>query len=182
MDKTNFDSKPRFSSTAKLMHWGFVLLFIYALLKQIDELNQLEDAALLRFEVIFAGVFVLLLLIRFVYMKTTQKSSLPDYSPKSQILAAKVVHSGMYICLALIPLTGLLIGLLFWLDLKDGFLIDIVVGAHEFAVSVIYWLIGLHILAALYHRLKKDGVWSSMVPFWSEGITKSNNSTKEMDR
>ena len=111
MDKTNFDSKPRFSSTAKLMHWGFVLLFIYALLKQIDDLNQLEDAALLRFEVIFAGVFVLLLLIRFVYMKTTQKSSLPDYSPKSQILAAKVVHSGMYICLALIPLTGLLIGL-----------------------------------------------------------------------
>ena len=101
-------------------------------------------------------------------MKTTQKSSLPDYSPKSQILAAKVVHSGMYICLALIPLTGLLIGLLFWLDLKDGFLIDIVVGAHEFAVSVIYWLIGLHILAALYHRLKKDGVWSSMVPFFKE--------------
>ena len=83
MDKTNIDSKPRFSSAAKLMHWGFVLLFIYALLKQIDELNQLEDAALLRFEVIFAGVFVLLLLIRFVYMKTTQKSSLPDSTPKS---------------------------------------------------------------------------------------------------
>ena len=126
MDKTNIDSKPKFSSTAKLMHWGFVLLFIYALLKQIDDLNQLEDAALLRFEVIFAGVFVLLLLIRFVYMKTTQKSSLPDSTPKSQILAAKVVHAGMYIFLVLIPLTGLLIGLLFWLGLKDGFLIDIV--------------------------------------------------------
>ena len=182
MNQTDLNSNPKFSSIAKLMHWGFVLLFIYGLLKQIDNLNQLENMALLKFEVTFAGIFVLLLLIRFVYMKTTQKSSLPDYSPKSQILAAKVVHSGMYICLALIPLTGLLIGLLFWLDLKDGFLIDIVVGAHEFAVSVIYWLIGLHILAALYHRLKKDGVWSSMVPFWSEGITKSNNSIKEMDR
>ena len=168
MDKTNIDPKPRFSCTAKLMHWGFVLLFIYALLKQIDELNQLEDAALLRFEVIFAGVFVLLLLIRFVYMKTTQKSSLPDSTPKSQILASKIVHSGMYMCLALIPLTGLLIGLLFWLGLKDGFLIDIAVGAHEFAVSVIYWLIGLHILAAVYHRLKRDGVWTSMVPFLKE--------------
>ena len=168
MDKTNIDSKPKFSSAAKLMHWGFVLLFIYALLKQIDELNQLEDAALLRFEVIFAGVFVLLLLIRFFYMKTTQKSSLPDSTPKSQILAAKIVHAGMYMCLALIPLTGLLIGLLFWLGLKDGLLIDIAVGAHEFAVSVIYWLIGLHILAAVYHRLKRDGVWSSMVPFLKE--------------
>ena len=168
MDKKNLNPDQKFSYTARLMHWGFVLLFIYALLKQIDELNQLEDVALLRFEVIFAGVFVLLLLIRFVYMKTTQKSSLPDSIPKSQILASKIVHSGMYMCLALIPLTGLLIGLLFWLGLKDGFLIDIAVGAHEFAVSVIYWLIGLHILAAVYHRLKRDGVWTSMVPFLKE--------------
>ena len=168
MDKKNLNPDQKFSYTARLMHWGFVLLFIYALLKQIDELNQLEDVALLRFEVIFAGVFVLLLLIRFVYMKTTQKSSLPDSAPKSQVLAAKVVHAGMYICLALIPLTGLLIGLLFWLGLKDGFLIDLAIGFHELLVSVIYWLIGLHILAAVYHRLKRDGVWSSMVPFLKE--------------
>ena len=150
------------------MHWGFVLLFIYGLLKQIDELNQLEDKALLQFEVIFATVFVLLLLIRFIYMKTTQKSSLPDSTPKSQLLAAIVVHYGMYACLALIPLTGLLIGLLFWLGFEDGFLINTVVEVHEFSVSVIYWLIGLHILAAIFHRLKNDGVWSSMVPFLKE--------------
>lgn len=150
------------------MHWGFVLLFIYGLLKQIDELNQLKDEALLKFEVIFAVIFILLLLIRFIYMKTTQKTSLPQSTPRSQVIAAKVVHSGMYICLALIPLTGLLIGLLFWLGLEDGFLINLVVGSHELVVSLIYWLIGLHILAASYHRLKKDGVWSSMVPFFKE--------------
>lgn len=168
MDNTILDIKPNFSSIAKFMHWGFVLLFIYGLLKQIDELNQLEDKALLQFEVIFATVFVLLLLIRFIYMKTTQKSSLPDSTPKSQLLAARVVHYGMYACLALIPLTGLLIGLLFWLGFEDGFLINTVVEVHEFSVSVIYWLIGLHILAAIFHRLKNDGVWSSMVPFLKE--------------
>ena len=157
------------------MHWGFVLLFIYGLLKQIDELNQLKDEALLKFEVIFAVIFILLLLIRFVYMKTTQKTSLPQSTPRSQVIAAKVVHSGMYICLALIPLTGLLIGLLFWLGLENGFLINLVVGSHELAVSLIYWLIGLHILAASYHLLKKDGVWSSMVPFWKEDVKKSEN-------
>jgi len=168
MNNTNLDSKSNFSSIAKFMHWGFVLLFIYGLLKQIDELNQLENKALLQFEVIFATVFVLLLLIRFIYMKTTQKSSLPDSTPKSQLLAARVVHYGMYACLALIPLTGLLIGLLFWLGFEDGFLINTVVEVHEFSVSVIYWLIGLHILAAIFHRLKNDGVWSSMVPFLKE--------------
>ena len=168
MNNTNLDSKSNFSSIAKFMHWGFVLLFIYGLLKQIDELNQLEDKALLQFEVIFATVFVILLLIRLIYMKTTQKSSLPDSTPKSQLLAARVVHYGMYACLALIPLTGLLIGLLFWLGFEDGFLINTVVEVHEFSVSVIYWLIGLHILAAIFHRLKNDGVWSSMVPFLKE--------------
>jgi len=168
MNNTNLDSKSNFSSIAKFMHWGFVLLFIYGLLKQIDELNQLENKALLQFEVIFATVFVLLLLIRFIYMKTTQKSSLPDSTSKSQLLAARVVHYGMYACLALIPLTGLLIGLLFWLGFEDGFLINTVVEVHEFSVSVIYWLIGLHILAAIFHRLKNDGVWSSMVPFLKE--------------
>ena len=157
---------PKFSYFAKLMHWGFVLLFIYAVLKQIESINQLEDGSLLKFEVVFAIVFLLLLAIRFFYMKKTQQSSLPEQTPEPQKLAAKIVHTGMYICLAAIPLSGLMIGLLFWLDLKDGILINIVIEAHEFAVSVIYWLIGIHIVAATYHRLKKDGVWSSMVPIW----------------
>jgi len=168
MDKVDKYKIAKFSSLAKLMHWGFVFLFIYGLLKQIDSLNQLEDAILFKFEVVFASVFLFLLLIRFIYMKTTQQSSLPESTPKPQIMAAKAVHTGMYMCLALIPLTGLLIGLLFWLGLKEGLLINIVVGAHELSVSIIYWLIGIHIVAATYHRLKNDGVWSSMVPFWKE--------------
>ena len=168
MNKKDQSVHSKFSSFAKLMHWGFVLLFVYGLLKQIESLNQLEDSSLLKFEVVFASVFLFLLLIRFIYMKTTQQSSLPESTPKPQIMAAKIVHSSMYTCLALIPFTGLLIGLLFWLGLKEGLLINLVVGAHELSVSIIYWLIGLHILAAVYHRLKNDGVWSSMVPFWKE--------------
>ena len=50
-------------------------------------------------------------------------------------------------------------GLLFWVELKDGILIKIVIETHELAVSNIYWLIGIHIVGATYHRLKKDGVW-----------------------
>ena len=168
MNKKDQSVHSKYSSFAKLMHWGFVLLFVYGLLKQIDSLNQLEDSSLLKFEVVFASVFLFLLLIRFIYMKTTQQSSLPESTPKPQIMAAKIVHSSMYTCLALIPFTGLLIGLLFWLGLKEGLLINLVIGAHELSVSIIYWLIGLHILAAVYHRLKNDGVWSSMVPLWKE--------------
>ena len=45
---------------------------------------------------------------------------------------------------------------------------NIIVGTHEFFVSIIYWLISFHVIAAIYHRLKNDGVWSSMVPIWKE--------------
>ena len=34
------------SLAAKSFHWGFIVLFVFALSKQIDELEELEDAAL----------------------------------------------------------------------------------------------------------------------------------------
>ena len=51
-------SNNNFSPFAKLLHWGFVLLFLYGLLKQIDSINQLEDDNLLMFEIIFALAFL----------------------------------------------------------------------------------------------------------------------------
>ena len=161
-------SKSSYSSFAKLLHWGFVILFVYGISKQVDSINQLEDNALLRFEVVFALAFLLLLAVRFAYVKKTQKTSLPEETPKMQKLAAKLVHYGMYACLAGIAGSGLLIGFLYGRGFQDGLLIESVIGAHEFSVSLIYWLIGVHIIAAVYHRFLKDGVWSSMVPVFKE--------------
>ena len=164
LDKNNL----QYSKIAKLFHWGFVLLFVYGVTKQVDDINQLEDKAFFKFEIIFALVFLFLLIIRFIYMKTTQKTSLPEDTPRVQKISAKIVHNGMYALLAGTVLSGLLIGFLFWLELKDGILIDIIIIFHELNINLLYWFIGIHILAATYHRLKKDGVWSSMVPFFKE--------------
>ena len=164
LDKNN----SQYSKIAKLFHWGFVLLFVYGVAKQVDDINQLEDKAFFRFEIIFALIFLLLLLIRFIYMKTTQKTSLPEDTPKAQKLVAKIVHNSMYALLIGTVLSGLLIGFLFWIELKDAVITDIVIIFHELNINLLYWLIGIHILAATYHRLKRDGVWSSMVPFLKE--------------
>jgi len=161
-------NKKKYSFFAKIMHWGFVLLTIYGVAKQVEDINQLEDKSFFQFEMIFAFIFFFLLLIRFIYMKKTQGTSLPNDTPKVQKLAAKIVHLGMYFSLAGVALTGLLIGLLFWLGFKEGILIELITEIHGFIVNILYWLIGIHILAATYHRLKKDGVWSSMVPFLKE--------------
>ena len=164
LDKNN----SQYSKIAKLFHWGFVLLFVYGVAKQVDDINQLADQAFFRFEITFAVIFLFLLLIRIIYMKTTQKTSLPEDTPKAQKLAAKFVHNGMYALLIGTVLSGLLIGCLFWLELDDGFITDIVIIFHELNINLLYWFLGIHILAATFHRLKRDGVWSSMVPFLKE--------------
>ena len=164
LDKNN----SQYSKIAKLFHWGFVLLFVYGVAKQVDDINQLEDKAFFRFEIIFALVFLFLLIIRLIYMKTTQKTSLPEDTPKVQKMSAKIVHNGMYALLAGTVLSGLLIGYLFWSGSQNSFIINIVIILHELFINLLYLLIGIHIFAATFHRLKKDGVWSSMVPFLKE--------------
>ena len=132
--------------------------------KQIDNINQLEDLALLKFEIAFALVFILFLVTRFVYMKRTQKSSLPPDTPMVQRVIAKAVHYGMYIGMISIAFSGLVIGCVYWFGLKSGVIIETFIGWHELSVSIVYWLVGLHLIGAIYHRLKNDGVWQSMVP------------------
>jgi hypothetical protein len=51
----------RHSVLGKLFHWGFVAIFAYGIYKQVDNISQLADDALLRFEVIFAALFLILL-------------------------------------------------------------------------------------------------------------------------
>ena len=157
-------TKPSYTLTAKIFHWSFVVLFAYGISKQIDNINQLEDLALLKFEIAFALLFILFLMARFVYMNRTQKSSLPPDTPAMQRALAKAVHFGMYIGMVSIALSGLVIGCLYWLGLKSGIIIETIIGWHEVSVSIVYWLVGLHLIGAIYHRFKNDGVWESMTP------------------
>ena len=160
--------KRKYSFFAKFLHWGFVFLFIYGVAKQVNEIEQLEDQFFFQFEIIFAVIFLFLLSIRFVYMSKTQETSLPNDTSKIQKIAARTVHLGMYSTLAGTAITGLLIGLFYWLGFSEGLFIDFLTAIHSFVVNALYWLIGIHIIAAVYHRFKKDGVWNSMVPFLKE--------------
>ena len=157
-----------YSLIAKSLHWGFVLLFVYGIVKQVDDVSQLADAAFLRFEMVFAVVFLLVLTVRFAYMKGTQSSALPGDAPPWQHRAANVVHYGMYASLAAIALSGLLVGLLYGAGLTSGLILEAALEVHGLTVLVSFWLVAIHIGAALYHRWQRDGVWNAMVPFWKE--------------
>ena len=165
MQKTEAEiAKTDYTLTARIFHWSFVILFTYGVFKQIENINQLEDLTLLKFEITFAFLFILFLVARFIYMKRTQKSSLPPDAPRAQKMLAKAVHYGMYIGMISIAFSGLVIGCLYWYGLKSGVIIATLIGWHEFSVAIVYWLVGLHLVGAIFHRFKNDGVWQSMVP------------------
>ena len=57
-----------YSPTAKWMHWGFIAVFAYGVIKQVDEVAELEDLTLLINEVLFTVLFLSILLVRYIYM------------------------------------------------------------------------------------------------------------------
>ena len=54
---------------AKTIHWTFSILYAYGIFKQVEDLEELEDASLLNFEILFAVVFLVIVMLRFFYMK-----------------------------------------------------------------------------------------------------------------
>ena len=161
-----------YSFMAKFMHWAFIAVFAFGVVNQVDEVEELEDAALLVEEVVFAVIFLALLLVRFIYMRAVREGMPELEMPNKLILLARAVHLGMYISLALIALSGLMIGGLYYFGLKDGFVLDTILLLHEMFFWTSVNLMGLHISGAIYHRLQGDGVWSAMVPLWKEGPDK----------
>ena len=157
-----------YSVMAKFIHWAFIGVFAIGVINQVDEVEELESTVLLVTEVVFAVVFLSLLLFRFIYMRTA-KAALPQLDmPKPLILLALTVHRGMYVSLALIAITGLIIGGLYYFGIKNGWVLEAVLLLHEICFWISVNLIGLHIAGAIYHRRRGDGVWNAMVPILPE--------------
>ena len=116
----------------------------------------------------FASIFLILLIARFAYMRSTRPTALPSGTPKFIRRMARSVHLAMYTSLSLIAVTGLVIGGLYWSGIKSGYAMDAALVLHEIAVNTSYFLIGFHVVAAIYHRRKGDGIWNAMVPVWKE--------------
>ena len=173
---------------ARVIHWLFVILYVYGIFKQVNELEDLEDSELLLFEVIFASFFLLIVLIRYFYMRrfeTFLGASEPVHIVHYYF--ARTVHKAMYACFILLPLTGLMIAGLY----NQGYTVnatpdeeqtvmDLVLDLHGAVADLSYMLIFLHIGAAIYSRIKGEGVWSSMVPILKEDKPSENEIVKKI--
>ena len=168
---------------AKFIHWTFIPLYVYGIVKQVNDITELENSGLLIFEVIFATVFLLIVILRFTYMrrfKTFQGAK--EHVHIVHYYFARIVHRGIYACLILLPLTGLIIAGLYNQGYKDEeqTILDLVIELHGAAADLSYILIALHISAAIYSRIKGEGVWSSMVPILKENGPTDNEIVKKI--
>ena len=154
---------------AKIIHWTFIPLYAYGIFKQVDDIGALEDRALLVFESVFASIFLLIVVLRLTYMRRFKTFQGATHTPhRIHAFIAKSVHRGMYAALILLPLSGLMIAALYSQDIKSGPLQDVTLAIHGFAASLSYVMIATHVSAAIYSRIKGEGVWSSMVPILKE--------------
>ena len=157
----------------KVFHWAFVLLYAYGIFKQIDDLSQLEDAGLLQFEIVFASVFLLLVVIRTATCGVSKRSRAPSF--RSTVTTSASHDSCTWRCISASsffhspdspspPSTAVASKTdLPWMRLL-----------HGFSADMSYVLIAIHVVAALYSRIKGEGVWTSMVPVFTESGPSTN--------
>ena len=151
---------------AKTFHWTFSILYAYGILKQVEDLDELEDPSLLNFEIFFAVVFLVIVMLRFFYMKDAKTLlGAHDEMHKGHLFIAKATHRLVYFSLIMLPITGLLIAGIFNTDIPG---MGIAIALHEFSAFLSYVTIGIHVAASLYSRFKGEGIWNAMVPVWQE--------------
>ena len=173
---------------ARSIHWSFILLYVYGIFKQVNELDELEDTNLLLFEIVFATTFLVIVILRYSYMRRF-KTFLGAREPVHIVhyYFARTVHRAMYACFILLPLTGLMIAGLYSQGYtvnatpdEEQTVMDVVLDLHGAVADLSYMLIFLHIGAAIYSRIKGEGVWSSMVPILKEDKPSENEIVKKI--
>ena len=120
------------TTLGKVLHWGFLVLYAYGIFKQIDDLSELEDTALLLFEIAFATLFLVIVILRYAYMRrfeTFQGATVPVSAVHKK--SARAIHVAMYLCLALLPLTGLAIAALYTQGVgEEALAMDAMISLH----------------------------------------------------
>ncbi|ALU89407.1 cytochrome b [Herbaspirillum rubrisubalbicans] len=158
----------RYHPYSVILHWVMFLLFVVALAtieyrEDIPKGDPLRD--LLRTVHMHAGQLVLILVIlRLIARKMLGvPPELP--MPKLQRLGAHAVHLLLYVVMIGLPLTGILFTqaggrdvVFFGMTLpvilaKDMALRGPIKEVHELMGNAVYFLVGLHVLGALWHQL-----------------------------
>ena len=128
------------------------------------------------------GITILaLVLLRLAWRLVERPPPLPEHMPTFERIAARLTHWALYGLLILTPLAGWLTASAMGLSVnwfgwvlipdlisKNPELGEVLEYVHWILVRVLAALFSIHILAALRHGLRRDGVLTRMVPFMGD--------------
>ena len=133
---------------AKFIHWTFTILYAYGIFKQVEDLEELDDVSLLNFEIFFAVVFLIIVLLRFFYMKDVKTLlSANEEMHKGHLFIAKLTHRLVYFSLIMLPTTGLLIAGILAADIPG---MQVAIAVHELSAFLSYVTIAIHVLSLIH--------------------------------
>lgn len=171
------DSKERYGSITRLLHWGMALLVIWQFLKFFDRINDGEHwvGENLASWHISIGVLILVLVVLRLIWTAGQKNNRPEPDPATAALV-KAGHALLYAGMLLLPITGIMIMIGNGYGLEP-FGIELVAGGgakigwmallgsvHSLIAWTLLILVTGHVgIALLHHFIRRDGVLRRML-------------------
>src|SRR6185312_4398061 len=180
-NKSMANARNSYTGTAKSLHWLIVALligqFIFAwTMPNIGRNTPVTTLISLHFT--FGVIILAVAIVRLGWRLTHGEPRPEDGLPPWQVQSARVVHWLLYLLLLVIPVLG-------WLNASYRGMAIVMFGRelprllaprapgwgwtgdvhHLLANYVLLALVGLHVLAALYHYfVRRDGVLQRMLP------------------
>lgn len=171
----------RYSAAQRNLHWLFLILLVLAYVT-IEFRSEFERGTPGRVFMVqshfWIGISIFALLIPRLLLRFKRGAPpIEPALPASQVIASKLLHIAIYVFLFAQPLLGLATA---WTDGKaimipfTGIELPALLAAnkelahqlediHKTAANVFYFMVGLHVLAALYHHfIRKDDTLKRM--------------------
>ncbi len=154
----------RHGFVTRSIHWLSAGLLIFGYIKGLDDVSQLADPDLLRFEVSFALILTALFVVRWLWTNyVAGVTRLPGSAPLWEKTVSRYVQIGLYISVFTITLSGLGIALGLQSPVLSGLIVAAMIGLHELGLSILPLLLLTHIIGAIWHKVvRKDGVLERM--------------------
>lgn len=167
----------RYNRTARSLHWLIALLLLaqFAFGWWLGDIPRNTPARgyYVNLHKSMGMLIGLLILLRIVWRLQHAPPALPVTMPRWQQGLAAASHLGMYLCMLVMPLSGYLAsnfskhGVKFFNTIllppwgsDDKQLYALFNQTHKITAAVLLALVVLHVLAALQHGLRRDGIIS----------------------
>lgn len=171
----------RYTRIAIILHWLLVLLLlsqvVFGWFLEGVQRGTPERALYVNLHKSTGICIGLIILLRVCWRLTHKSPPLPQSMPNIERLAAKWSHVLLYVCMVVMPLSGYIAsnfsnhGVNFFNAIKlppwgidNRQIYGFFNATHVLTSYVFLALIGLHVLAALRHAYRQDGVFRRMWP------------------